>query len=602
VTQKPLTVGDLYCGAGGFSEGFRQAGFKISWAVDNWDPAADTYERNLGVKVVRKDVTDKDFDFHELPRVNVLIGSPPCQSFSLANRGGGGDASKGLKLVAKFLEAVKILEPDYWIMENVANLKPTLDRAWQLNHAFTKREVVAYFPRREILDSSHYEVPQRRKRLFSGSFPVKLRESVSEIAMGKVVYCLPYPLSKATGSATDPLYGIRIGAEGLTDHFMDTTLDKYNLRQSEEAKTQHAWAGKMSFPDRLDIPSRTVCATSQKSGRQAIVLEDSRGGSGVVYRVPTLREMASFQGFPITYQFYASSVSDKQTLIGNAVPPPIARFLALSILEDLKRPAPAGPSFVLPSILAETLKVRHHRHELPILRPYHSYVAEEKPYCRVELDNRGFIPADNPDGAGSHLVEWMTVLYLGYARKYAAFKLDFGAALEIARTVLESRPVLDPPSVEGLVVEKSVAEFRGEVPDATTLQAVWTERRHIPHGPDWILSRVGAICGEIVGGPNLAMGIPARAFAHILEGRRAILRSGRPLEGKDHEKEEWMNQRVDAYTACSALSMAVATTFANKGQEWLRKNWEDRYESPLTSGDPNRVRRGDDSKLLAAAR
>jgi site-specific DNA-cytosine methylase len=598
---KALTVGDLYCGAGGFSEGLRQAGFRISWAVDSWGAAADTYERNLGVKVIQKDVTEKEFDFHELPRVNVLIGSPPCQPFSLANRGGGGDASKGLKLVAKFLEAVRILRPDYWIMENVANLKPTLDRAWQLNHNFTKKEVDRYFQRKEILDSSHYEVPQRRRRLFSGSFPVKLRESVNEITMGKVVYGLPYPLSKPSGTVTDPLYGIQIGADDLTDHFMDTTLDKYDLMRSEEAKTRHAWAGKMSFPDRLDIPSRTVCATSQKSGRQAIVLEDSRGGSGVVYRVPTLREMASFQGFPVTYQFYASSVSDKQTLIGNAVPPPMARFLGISILEDLGRLAPPSPSFILPSELAMTLEVRRHKHELPILRPYHRYIAEEKPYCRVELDNRGTSLENHPDGSGSHLVEWMTVLYLGYARKYAAFRLDFVTALGIARTVLESRPVLDPPSVEALVVEKSVAEFRGEVPDATTLQAIWTERRRLQHGPDWVVSRVAAISRETVGAPNLAAGIPARAFAHLLEGRRAVLRGDRPLEGKDHGKEEWKNQRVDAYTACSALSLAVATTFANKGQEWLRANWENRYESDLAPGDPNRVRRGDDAKLLTPA-
>lgn len=602
MTRKPLTVGDLYCGAGGFSEGFRQAGFEISWAVDSWGQAAETYEKNTGKGVIQKDVTRRGFDFGDLPKVDVLIGSPPCQPFSLANRGGGGDAAKGLRLVVKFLEAVKILKPQYWIMENVANLKPTLDRAWQLNRGFTKKEVGKYFIRREVLDSSNYEVPQRRRRLFSGNFPIKLRESIGEIPMGRVVDGLPYPLSKPAGTATDPLYGIRIDAKDLTDHFMDTRLDKYDLRRSEEEKTRHAWAGQMDFPDRLDRPSRTVCATSQKSGRQAIVFEDSRGGGGVVYRVPTLREMASFQGFPITYQFYATSVGDKQTLIGNAVPPPIARFLALSILEDLGEQAPPAVSFSLPSELAATLAVRRHRHDLPVMRPYHRYVAEERPYCRVELDNRGRMIRNNPAGSGQHLVEWRTVLYLGYARKYSAFKLDFGTAMKIARTVLESRPVLDPPGVEALVVEKSVAEFRGRVPDATTLQAIWTERKRLPHGPDWVLSRVSAICNTTVGGPDLSAGIPARSFAHLLVGKQATLPDGRRLEGKDYEKEEWKKQRVDAYTACSALSLAVATTYANDGVEWLKENWEDRYADALLPGDLGRLRGRDDKELLTVSR
>ena len=107
--HKPLTVGDLYCGAGGFSEGFRQAGFEISWAIDKWGPAAETYEKNIGVKVTPEDVTRRSFDFASLPKVDVLIGSPPCQPFSLANRGGGGDAAGGLRLVVIFLEAVKVL-------------------------------------------------------------------------------------------------------------------------------------------------------------------------------------------------------------------------------------------------------------------------------------------------------------------------------------------------------------------------------------------------------------------------------------------------------------------------------------------------------------
>lgn len=119
-----LTIGDIFCGAGGFSEGFRQAGFKIKWALDNWPPAAETFEKNQGVKVIPDNIFETDFK--ALERVDVLIGGPPCQNFSLAKNGGNGDAKEGMKLVLKFLEAVSELQPRYWIMENVPNLQKTL--------------------------------------------------------------------------------------------------------------------------------------------------------------------------------------------------------------------------------------------------------------------------------------------------------------------------------------------------------------------------------------------------------------------------------------------------------------------------------------------
>ena len=113
---------------------------------------------------------------------------------------------------------------------------------------------------------------------------------------------------------------------------------------------------------------------------------------------------------------------------------------------------------------------------------------------------------------------------------------------------------------------------------------------------------MSAICNTTVGGPDLSAGIPARSFAHLLVGKQATLPDGRRLEGKDYEKEEWKKQRVDAYTACSALSLAVATTYANDGVEWLKENWEDRYADALLPGDLGRLRGRDDKELLTVSR
>jgi DNA (cytosine-5)-methyltransferase 1 len=570
--MKSPTVGDLFCGAGGFSEGFRQAGFKIEWAVDNWKPAYTTYEKNLGISAIKDDVID--IDFETLPKVDVLIGSPPCQPFSLANKAGGGDIKKGLRMVAKFIEAAKAVEAKYWIMENVANLKPYLQHAWQIDkNRFTRRETLEFFSRMDVIDCSAYGVPQRRKRLFSGNFPMPLPKDYAEIPMRQVVNALPYPIEGVKGQEEtvvwDPLYGIPIKASKLTDHFsIDTSLDEHSWRMAEQEKTRHRWAGHMKFPDDPLLPSRTICATSQRSGRQTIVIEDSRGAKGLAYRTPSIRESACLQGFPITYQFYASNLADKQTLVGNAVPPPVARALALSIREGMKSPYHGSPLFDFPSELPPEIKVnpRKTQHRIAELRLFQRSVAGLPADCRVELDNEG--KASAPPGLRKkHLKGWRVVFYLGYAREYAAFELDLDTAMKLARMVLQTRPILDSESVLRTIIERSEAEFES-IPDATTLQEIWTGRNDSPKGPYWVLSKVESICESVVGKPDLKTGVKAREFASIIE-KKCI--GG----GKERDSGKWKNQTVDAYVVCSVVSLAIATTLANSGIAGQRRLGKD---------------------------
>ena len=124
----PLRVADFFCGGGGFSEGFRQAGFNIVFAVDRWLPAVNTYKGNKpNVNVVQDDVIRiselPDEKFEALvPDSEVIIGSPPCQSFSHSNKSGGADKALGIKLFEAYLRIIarkkfkvnSILK--YWIL------------------------------------------------------------------------------------------------------------------------------------------------------------------------------------------------------------------------------------------------------------------------------------------------------------------------------------------------------------------------------------------------------------------------------------------------------------------------------------------------------
>ena len=130
-----MRVADFFCGGGGFSEGFRQAGFEIVFAVDKWEPAVTTYRGNKpGVNVIQDDVirisllSDEEFE-KTVPDSEVIIGSPPCQAFSHSNKSGNGDKTLGIQLIEAYLRIIarKKAKPNsvlqYWVLENVPAVK-----------------------------------------------------------------------------------------------------------------------------------------------------------------------------------------------------------------------------------------------------------------------------------------------------------------------------------------------------------------------------------------------------------------------------------------------------------------------------------------------
>ena len=125
--MEKLKVVDFFCGAGGFSEGFRQMGYEIIYGYDHWRPAVDTFNHNFSVKCQPKNILDFKNSIDEIdqiPDTEVIIGSPPCVSFSSSNKSGNADKSLGVDLTETFLRivAVKKHQPHSilkaWLMEN----------------------------------------------------------------------------------------------------------------------------------------------------------------------------------------------------------------------------------------------------------------------------------------------------------------------------------------------------------------------------------------------------------------------------------------------------------------------------------------------------
>jgi DNA (cytosine-5)-methyltransferase 1 len=366
-----LKVIDFFCGGGGFSEGFRQMGFEIIYGFDHWKPAIETFNYNFNLNCNPKNILDFKNSIEEienLPNTEIIIGSPPCVSFSSSNKSGNADKSLGVDLTETFLRivAIKKNQPNSilkaWFMENVINSKRYLQTAytfkdlglteWAIKNRISPLKIaIDLYENSVIINSADYGSFQARKRVISGELIKKGKivlpnPTHSEDGnLGKMKYrtigemkqTLPNPFSKKSDKLiTDPQYSIRISQNQLIDHFYDTGIYNVEWKCSNYCKTNHPFMGKMSFPENDNKPSRTITATKIANSRESIIYkcEIKRVGDGE-YRLPTVREAAVIMGFPITYQFLGTE-SNKWRLVGNAVCCSVSRAFAKSILESLK--------------------------------------------------------------------------------------------------------------------------------------------------------------------------------------------------------------------------------------------------------------------------
>lgn len=342
-----MRVADFFCGAGGFSEGFRQAGFEICFAVDRWEPAINTYKANKpGCTVIKEDIIRiselPDDEFHKLiPDTEVIIGSPPCIAFSSSNKSGKGDKKKGLKLLKAYLRIVarKRFKLNstlrYWVLENVPNIKKYMQSKYTAKDLDLAGDFTLHVinDNSDIYNAKYFGAPTNRKRFFCGEFPTPQCTHTNQtvITLRTVLNALGSPKSKDLEPIIDCCYpDLQMKRQDVTDHHYAYHLQPFEWETAKRLKEDKGYMGRMSFPENLDNPSRTVMATMSSSSRESMILSSLEGG----YRLPTVREAASMMSFPIDYRFYGASKGTKHTLVGNAVPPKISYAIAKAIARD----------------------------------------------------------------------------------------------------------------------------------------------------------------------------------------------------------------------------------------------------------------------------
>ena len=330
-TIKTLKYIDLFCGAGGFSLGFDKSGFQNIFSVDIEEDFCETYKTNFPThKLIPKDISqlteEKIKELTVSHEVDVVIGGPPCQGFSIAgNIGRKFIDDPRNRLFKEFVRVVNIVNPKYFVMENVARL-------YTHNNHKTKEEIIkdfnklGYEVKCTILNSADYGVPQIRRRvIFIGS------RISNNILFPKVTYTE----HKTVKECLDDLPILNSGEES---HILNHKAMNHTKQMLE----------KMSFikdgGDRKDIP----IDLRPKSGdvRKYIKYNSNKpsititGDMRKVFhysqnRALTVRELARLQTFPDNFEFKGNSISAQQQ-VGNAVPPLMAEAIAKSILNMAK--------------------------------------------------------------------------------------------------------------------------------------------------------------------------------------------------------------------------------------------------------------------------
>jgi len=315
---------DFYSGVGGWSLGLKLAGISIAKSYERWGEANQTNRANNGHSTVEADI--RRLNLQSLPGgIDIVVGSPPCTEFSLSNRGGQGDLSDGLTDIAKFLRIVDHIGPRNWALENVPRIAPILAAELRRGGRLYKFRHLA--PAIRVVDMAEYGLPQRRRRCIVGNFDFDLlgsyREVMPRLTLGEVLDSL------SRNPVSDPNYKISLSTDEITDHILEDYLSDEEVRINRSAKMFHPIYNQMRFPDLRDRPVRTITATCTRVSRESVVIAQGEAGD---FRRLSIRERASLQGFPVTFDFLAKSYARKLRMVGNAMPPPFAYLIGHAIL------------------------------------------------------------------------------------------------------------------------------------------------------------------------------------------------------------------------------------------------------------------------------
>ncbi|WP_035399916.1 DNA cytosine methyltransferase [Faecalitalea cylindroides] len=347
------TVIDLFSGAGGLSKGFLDAGYDVVLGIDFDDSALKTFEKNHGrAKALKLDLFNLENvqlivkEFNKKHKVlDVLIGGPPCQGFSLAGKREEDD--KRNTLYKAMVKLAEIMRPRAVVIENVPGMLTLYNGAGK-EKIFTDFEKLGYKMSVKVLYAPEYGVPQIRKRAFfvgllnskqEFEFPNPILSSDEFITCEDAIGDLP---------ALDGIYGEEV------QEYECSPKTKYQAEMRKNSTKIYNNIGTIHSEKTVKMISLVPEGKNYKSlpeeyrglykYNEALTRYHSKKPSLTINtghrshfhykynRIPTVRESARLQSFPDDFVFYGNK-SEQYKQVGNAVPPK----LGFAIAEKLKK-------------------------------------------------------------------------------------------------------------------------------------------------------------------------------------------------------------------------------------------------------------------------
>ena len=359
-----MTVIDLFCGAGGLSEGFRQAGFHVLAGQDYDDRAGETFSAThpeakfIGGPI--QDVTAQQLlkaSGVKKGEIDVIVGGPPCQGYSVYNHQRGvSDPRAGL--FREYLRIVKDIQPRWIVMENVTGIT-SIGGGGIVHEIFEGMKSLGYRVDMKVLRAEEYGVPQERRRVFfiatrtdapilfpeqthgPGLLPfVTIWDAISDLPkLENGDRAEPRPYGKRPQNSYQALLR---GNCTIVQNHSASRLSRINQDRMRHIPAGGSWrdipfellpAG-MKLAKRSDHTKRY--GRPKKTDLSCTVLTkcDVHWGAyihPVQDRSFTVREAARLQSFPDFFTFKGNS-TEQYVQVGNAVPPLLGKCVAKALL------------------------------------------------------------------------------------------------------------------------------------------------------------------------------------------------------------------------------------------------------------------------------
>ena len=362
-----LSVAGLFVGCGGLDYGFHKAGFNMVWANEFSADAAKSYTDLIGHSVVVDDIWNV---INDIPNVDILVGGPPCQSFSLVGK--RLDADPRSKLVFAFQQAIERAQPKAFVMENVPGLMASRIDGKRLHIYLAELfEKMGYTVSILKLVATEFFVPQKRQRVLmvGHRFPDQCFELITTtdfaqllgeptlskpVSVAEALNDLPTPLVKSSkipnayDQAPHSAYS-RLMRERGNSHVTLQSMPTMSALDREFIRHIPQGGNYTNIPDYVSTKrimsfkatgGRTTTYGRLHQDKPAYTINTyfNRPNVGANYhhleeRLITVREAMRLQSFPDHFTPYYSNQRSLHQQIGNAVP----LLMAHAVAESLKK-------------------------------------------------------------------------------------------------------------------------------------------------------------------------------------------------------------------------------------------------------------------------